>query len=84
MVNTTTGTASRDYICLHAWNRDVAAVPNFRHILYGLRENQKKKKKTRTMFALKQYNLFGRFKEKKAFSWMTVVYILKKVFFLYS
>lgn len=45
MVNTTTGTASRDYICLHAWNRDVAAVPNFRHILYGLRENQKKKKR---------------------------------------
>ena len=38
---------------------------SFRHILYGLRENQKK---TRTMFALKQYDSFGKFEEKKDIS----------------
>ncbi|ORE09691.1 hypothetical protein BCV72DRAFT_55662 [Rhizopus microsporus var. microsporus] len=38
MTDTTAGAASEDRV----WNRNVAAVLNFWHILYGLRENQKR------------------------------------------
>ncbi|KAI7872488.1 hypothetical protein BDF14DRAFT_1753932 [Spinellus fusiger] len=42
MTDTTTDAASGDRLCHCVWNRDVVAALNFRHILHGLRENQKK------------------------------------------